>query len=437
MPQTGTSRSEDITSIGVYTRLISDKIVVPYVLPNSDATITKEDIKKEFGNDIVINETNPIVKTGDTFTLNNVDYTVIIYGDYNKDGKVTTRDALEIGKYTLNPKSIEKESFIASDVVIDKDIKEDDFKKVQQFIIGNGKIIDNNPAKIVGVTTNDGNFTGENEKEMSITLYTKNTSKAQKESSGLLYTIIPMKLIDEKGNVSRLKFGDINVRDKKDAYGKVSVIEIGNNRSSYDISVIGYISDGQGGYNEESSVTSETIDAIGIAIDTNSDGYDIEKIKEGITLKYDGIDANGKICRKETKVNVTIDTSEPEVEQTFKTNTIDTENTTNSDDTNSNSDPDITDNNTNSISDIITETNNTNAISNIDTETNNINSNSNINTKTTTTNKTTNINNTVNTNKATNSTDNINTSTSTIENSTNINTSSNMIKSNNNSTLDI
>ena len=116
---------------GVYTKLISGKLVVPYALPTSDDILTIEDIKAEFGNNVdVTGLTNP-VKSGDTFTLDGKQHTVLIYGDVNKDGKVTTADALIIRKYEKNVLTPDEVTSITSEVANPLE----DSKAVQQFVL--------------------------------------------------------------------------------------------------------------------------------------------------------------------------------------------------------------------------------------------------------------------------------------------------------------
>lgn len=383
LPQTGNNVTlkEEVKSIGIHTKLISKKIVVPYVLKNSDTVVTVEDIKKEFG-EVITTATN-LVKTGDTFILkdsNNKDIecTVVIYGDFNKDGKITTLDALEIGKHASNPTTVESALIEAADTINNGDITKQDALAVQQFILGKGTIIDNAPSKIVGVTQDNKNPIGA---EMSISLYTNNTSKAQQESNGLLYTIIPMKLIDEKSSTSQLLFGDVNQYKKQDSIGKISILEIADQSMSWDISVVGYVSNGQGGYSIEQTSKDQAIDAIGIAIDTNKveTDYTIEEIRQniedGLKMIYDSIDENGTYKRKETKINVKIDDSIAPVTQTQSVENVEktqTKQTTKRQETSTNTVKTTT--NTNTTSNNVTTTNNT---SNNTTVNNTVSTNSN------------------------------------------------------------
>lgn len=109
LPQTGGKKP-----IRIYGQLVANENVVAYALPYSDDTLSISDLKAQFGTQIVITgNDNDIVGTGKEFTLNGNTYTIVIYGDVNGDGRVTTADALrtrksEEGKITTD--SFEKEA---------------------------------------------------------------------------------------------------------------------------------------------------------------------------------------------------------------------------------------------------------------------------------------------------------------------------------------
>ncbi len=105
LPQTGGKEA-----IRMYDQLLNNtERVVAYALPNSDTTLDETAIKAQFGQEVVINDVdgNGILGTGETFSIKGQNYTVVIYGDVNGDGRVTTLDALttrkvETGKLTTN-----------------------------------------------------------------------------------------------------------------------------------------------------------------------------------------------------------------------------------------------------------------------------------------------------------------------------------------------
>jgi len=102
LPKTGEeAKAGKILSInGTYSTLGNLQNVVPYAFQTSDVTLDLDSIKAEFGNNITTTVSG-IAKTGDTITVDGITYTIIIYGDVNGDGKVTTYDALLAKKIKL------------------------------------------------------------------------------------------------------------------------------------------------------------------------------------------------------------------------------------------------------------------------------------------------------------------------------------------------
>lgn len=133
-PQTGEDTSvEDKKTVGIYKTVVQGKTIAAYALSNSDRSITVEDIQKEFGA-ITTKATNP-VKTGDQFEKDGTVYTVVIYGDVNKDGKITTLDALTIKKYESGKISLDNIQEEAADIENNNKISEKDALALQKFIL--------------------------------------------------------------------------------------------------------------------------------------------------------------------------------------------------------------------------------------------------------------------------------------------------------------
>jgi len=136
-------------AIGKFEELGKIGKAIPYALSDSDDTVTLTDIKNEFGQSVTstdIASDTDIAKTGDKVQINGEDYTIIIYGDINKDGKVTTSDLLKLTKEvaTLNagPTLPEAE---AADVQNNGIVEKADINAIHEFILESG-IIDNNPT---------------------------------------------------------------------------------------------------------------------------------------------------------------------------------------------------------------------------------------------------------------------------------------------------
>lgn len=100
--------------IGVYRDLVKNKEgksvpAVPFVLVGKNDVVSVKEIigSDEFNNVTKFNDTNisvvnpeTTVKTGDTFVADGETFTVIIYGDVNKDGSVNSRDSKMVQEYS-------------------------------------------------------------------------------------------------------------------------------------------------------------------------------------------------------------------------------------------------------------------------------------------------------------------------------------------------
>lgn len=102
LPKTGeNTKAASVKSIdGVYGTLGNLQNVILYAFQTSETTLSLADVKAEFGNNISTSISGN-AKTGDTITVDGNTYTIIIYGDVNGDGKVTTYDALLAKKIKL------------------------------------------------------------------------------------------------------------------------------------------------------------------------------------------------------------------------------------------------------------------------------------------------------------------------------------------------
>lgn len=143
--------NEYIKPVGVYKKLVPGKTVVPYVLKDKNTPITIKDLKAEFknlqsvGGDSRLDD-NKVIKTGDTFIANNITYTAIIYGDVNKDGKISTADARMIQRIVLKRATkIDNVQLEAADVRNDEKISTGDALAVQKYVLGSKNVIDKLP----------------------------------------------------------------------------------------------------------------------------------------------------------------------------------------------------------------------------------------------------------------------------------------------------
>ena len=179
------STSNNLTNpVGIYNKLIEGKSVVPFVLANSEDTLTVEDvIKSDLFNGKVrtidgtaVADQSTLVKTGSIIkTTDGKEYTVVLYGDVNSNGDVSSTDALNILKYSSGEEGItlSEEQKLAANVVNPDDksatsINSIDAKRILEYKTGiTDKLIDKYPApeeeEVVEnynytVTINDGGY---------------------------------------------------------------------------------------------------------------------------------------------------------------------------------------------------------------------------------------------------------------------------------------
>lgn len=161
LPQTGeNARANGNASVaGSYKKLITGETVVPYAFRNAvlDPVLTVAEVKAEFGSTIT-GLTNDPVQTGDAFVdKNGTQNTIIIYGDVNGDGKVTTFDALTIIKAEKGDVALDNYKSEAADVKNNAVIDKDDAYAVQNFVLGlrttnTDTIIDSYPTEAAEIS---------------------------------------------------------------------------------------------------------------------------------------------------------------------------------------------------------------------------------------------------------------------------------------------
>lgn len=133
----------ETNTIGKYNNLVEGKAVVPYVLVSKDDSVTVKEIlnSNEFANVTKFNGTtipneNTLVCTGDTFVADGTEYTVIIYGDVNKDGKANSKDALLVEEYSTKMKTLDVIQLEAGDVINDAKVNSKDSRRIKEFATG-------------------------------------------------------------------------------------------------------------------------------------------------------------------------------------------------------------------------------------------------------------------------------------------------------------
>jgi len=126
--------------VGKYRNLVEGKAVVPYILVSTEDRVTVKEIvnSNEFSNVTKFNGTsipneNTVVSTGDTFEADGTEYTVIIYGDVNKDGRVNSQDALLVEEYSTELTTLDTIQLEAADVVNDGKVNSLDSLRIKEF----------------------------------------------------------------------------------------------------------------------------------------------------------------------------------------------------------------------------------------------------------------------------------------------------------------
>ena len=139
--------------VGIYKQLVENKTIVPFVLANAEDCVTFKEIatSEKFANVTKFNgaaipNDNTVVCTGDTFTANGKEYTVVIYGDVNKDGFVDVNDALQVKQYYVGNVELDNVQLEAADVRNNADVDVNDALDMQKFYVGSlASVIDKLP----------------------------------------------------------------------------------------------------------------------------------------------------------------------------------------------------------------------------------------------------------------------------------------------------
>lgn len=126
LPQTSAKESA-----GIYNSLIPGKTIIPYIFDKPSDRVTVKDLRNEYPGAVISKTDTEVLVTGDTFSLNGFK-TILIYGDVNQDGKITTADALTIYK---SGNTLTDELKEAADINHDGTVDEKDARKIQEFIL--------------------------------------------------------------------------------------------------------------------------------------------------------------------------------------------------------------------------------------------------------------------------------------------------------------
>ena len=243
--------NEYLKPVGVYKKLIEGKTVVSYVLNDKNTPVTVKDVKAEFENLQLVNGTaitdeNATLKTGNTFKANGTEYTVLVYGDANKDGKISTADALKIQKSIVyNNEKLDAIGEEVADIQNDGKISTLDALRLQKYIVGTEKNIINRlpeqePEEIDSIYTvnvnDNGYVNSENESATKLKIKLESTLDEAKElkitvtdkENGKIEDTVTIEAhkdyIEKEINLSSLKDGNLEIKllDDKEVVAKVT-----------------------------------------------------------------------------------------------------------------------------------------------------------------------------------------------------------------------
>ena len=97
-----------------------------------------ENIKIVPGTDLakIGNDAEGELKTGAKIKVNGKEYTAVVMGDTNGDGKVKATDYMRIKNYIMNSSNLTDSQKLAADVNGDGKIKATDYMKIKNYIMG-------------------------------------------------------------------------------------------------------------------------------------------------------------------------------------------------------------------------------------------------------------------------------------------------------------
>lgn len=153
--------------VAIYRNLVEGKTVVPFVLVNRDDVLTVKEIvesdlfkgKVEKINGTAISSLDTVVGTGDKFTTTDgTEYTVVVYGDIDGNGKINALDALQVEKSNVNMITLNDVQKEAADVKNDERINSLDSLAIKKYVVGlSESVIDKLPEQEEVVV--DSNYT--------------------------------------------------------------------------------------------------------------------------------------------------------------------------------------------------------------------------------------------------------------------------------------
>ena len=153
--------------VAIYRNLVEGKTVVPFLLANRNDVLTVKDIvendmfkgKVESVDGGTVSALDKVIGTGDTFkTTDGTEYTVVLYGDVDGNGRVNSLDSLKVEQISVG-ETADATHLEAADVQNDARINSLDSLRIEKFAAElDNNIIDQLPAP-EEVEEEDSNYT--------------------------------------------------------------------------------------------------------------------------------------------------------------------------------------------------------------------------------------------------------------------------------------
>ncbi|MBO5096194.1 MAG: hypothetical protein J6A17_02235 [Bacilli bacterium] len=98
------------------------------------------ELKTKLENGAISISTSEVVSTGAVISYEGKEYTMVVYGDLNGDGKINSADLLKMRKHLLGTETLTGAYYKASNLVNKTEINSADLLKLRQHLLGNSNI---------------------------------------------------------------------------------------------------------------------------------------------------------------------------------------------------------------------------------------------------------------------------------------------------------
>ncbi len=103
-------------ALGEYSKLITGKVAVPFILQSETDRVTGKDMKVAYPGKTITVDDDAVLKTGDVVNVNGEARTIVIYGDVNSDGKINIMDAVTVLNHVKGKTTLTDAQFAAADL---------------------------------------------------------------------------------------------------------------------------------------------------------------------------------------------------------------------------------------------------------------------------------------------------------------------------------